>query len=265
MNYPVASRKRRIVALLIDSSFYGYLASLFMYLVFFVFKAPWDTPVIHNGVGFISVMWLLGFIIFSAKDSFNGLGLGKLIMGIRVYGEDRKPASIFSSLIRNLPLLAWPIEALVMIISSSKKRIGDHLVETQVCRDQSITASNRWLALIFIVGFYWLSPNLPDIKFSKQGFSALSQMVVKQSHAFERAEESIRTEAAITTLVGDIQAINVRDSSSINIHNDQGDAEFVLDVVGKQGKIAVVVVLARKKSQWQVVQMHFEKVQSLPL
>lgn len=265
MNPPIASRKRRIIALLIDVSFYGYLTSLFMYLVFFVFKTPWDSPLIHNSLGFISSIWFLGFLIFAAKDSVNGLGLGKLIMGIRVCSDDGKPATMLSTVVRNLSLLAWPVEALVMIISSSKKRVGDHLVDTQVCRDTGIKPSNRWLAVLLIFGSYWLSPNLPDISFSEEGFMELSKMVVKQSHAYELAEQHVRSEEAIQRLIGPIKSVSVRISSNIVINNSEGEAEFILDVLGENGQLPVVLKLERKDNQWQVIQMHFEQVKNVPL
>lgn len=263
MNLSIASRKRRIVAQLIDFTLFGYLASLFMYLIFFVLKAPWDTPLLHNSLSLISAFGILGFLIFAAKDSYKGLGIGKLIMGIRVCDAEGKSANVLSSFIRNLPLLAWPVEAIVMIISSSKKRIGDQLVDTQVCRDKQIKPMSRWLAVLLILGSYWLSPNLPDLEFSEQGIMKFSQMVVKQSHAFELAEQRIRSESAIVTLIGPVQTIDVRITSNIVIHNDEGKAELSLDVVGERGQLPVVINLERKNSQWQVVQMHFEQVQDI--
>jgi uncharacterized RDD family membrane protein YckC len=263
MNPPIASRKRRIVAQLIDFTFFSYLASLFMYLIFFLLKTPWDTPLLHNSLSLISAFGILGFLIFAAKDSYNGLGIGKLIMGIRVYDAEGRPANVLSSFIRNLPLLAWPVETIVMIISSSKKRIGDQLVDTQVCRDKQINPMNRWLAVLLILCSYWMSPNLPDLEFSESGIIKLSQMVVKQSHAFELAEKRVRSESAIINLIGPVQSIDVRITSNIVIHNDEGKAEFSLDVVGERGQLPVIVNLERKNSQWQVVQMHFEQVQNI--
>lgn len=265
MDTQVASRKRRIMALLIDVWFFGYLTSVFMYLVFFIFKTPWDTPVIHNSLSLSFVIWATSSLIFAAKDSYKGMGLGKLVMGIRVCRSDGAQASPVSGIIRNIPLLIWPIEALVMVVSSSKRRIGDYAADTQVRRDKRINSSSRWLGLLFILGIYWAAPSLPDIEFSEQGLMDISQLIVKQSHVYELAEEKIRQEHAVVDLIGVIKSINVRNASNVVINNDGGEAEFVLDVTGEHGVLPVMVRFKRSESEWQLIQMRFEQIKDMPV
>lgn len=265
MDTQIASRKRRILALLIDVWFYGYLTSLSMYLVFFVFKTPWDSPIIHNSISLHFAIWLAGFLIFASKDSFKGLGLGKLVMGVRVYNGNNQPAGYIATLIRNLPLLAWPIETLIMVLNSNKRRMGDYLADTQVRQDPNIKGANRWYAALFIIVFYLATPSLPNIDFSEQGLMELSQFIVKQSHAYELAEQKILEQDAIIELIGPIESINVQRSSNISIYNDEGEAELVLDVQGKSGQLPVMVKLKRTDGQWQLIQMHYEQVQNLPV
>jgi uncharacterized RDD family membrane protein YckC len=255
MDTPIASRKRRIIALLIDFWFFGYLTSLSMYLVFFAYKTPWDIPLIA----------FFGFIFFASKDVFKGAGLGKLLMGIRVFNNSDTPASPVSTLLRNLPLIAWPIETLVMVVNSSKRRIGDYLARTQVKRDLTMAASHRSLAALLVLCFYLLTPSLPDIDFSEDGFMKLSQLFLKQSDAYELAEEKIREQDAIVKLIGPIQAINIDHTSNISIYNAEGEAQLLLDVQGEDKNLPVSVRLKRTNQQWELTEMYFEQIQDLPI
>jgi hypothetical protein len=141
----------------------------------------------------------------------------------------------------------------------------NYLADTQVCQDTQIKPSNRGLAVLFIISFYLFTPSLPDIDFSEQGFMELSQFIVKQSHAYELAEQKIREQDAIVELIGPIQTINVQHSSNIAIHNDEGEAQFVLDVQGETGQLPVMVTLKRTDGEWQLIEMNFEKTQNVPI
>jgi len=265
MDTQIASRKRRILALLIDVWFFGYLTSLCMYLVFFVFKTPWDTPFIHNSLSLHFLMWCLGFGIFTSKDAIKGLGLGKLVMGIRVMGDSNKPAPPIRTFLRNISLIIWPIEALAMILNSQKRRLGDYLANTQVKRDPNISGTHRGYAALFIVCFYLFTPNLPDIDFSEQGFMELSQYLVKQSRAYELAEQSIQEQEAIVQLIGPIQSIHVDSHSNISVYNDEGEAQLILEVQGEDASLPVLVKLKRTAGEWTLTQMEFEQTQNLPV
>jgi uncharacterized RDD family membrane protein YckC len=265
MDFPIASRKRRICALLIDFWFYGYLTSLCAYFTFFVFKTPWDSPFIQNSFNLPTLIAFFGFIIFANKDGFKGTGLGKILMGIRVMHKSGAPASPARTLLRNIPLMAWPIETLVMVISSSKRRIGDYLAKTQVKRDLSMATSHRGLAALFIVCFYLFTPSLPDIDFSEDGFMKLSQIIVKQSHAYELAKEKIYEQEAIVKLIGPIKTINVGHTSTVSIYNDEGEAKLILDVQGENKNLPVIVKLKRTNGQWELTEMYFEQTQNVPI
>jgi uncharacterized RDD family membrane protein YckC len=265
MDNPIASRKRRIAALLIDFWFYGYLTSLLVYFVFFVLKTPWDAPFIQDGMSLKSLIGLMGFIIFANKDGIKGLGLGKLVMGIRVFKDSGEPASPATTFIRNLTLIAWPIETIAMIANSNKRRLGDYLASTQVKRDTAISSSHRGLAALLIICVYMFTPSLPSIDFSEQGFNDLSKYVVEHSQVFKIAEQAIMEEPGITQLIGPIESVDVGSTSNLFIQNDDGEASFVLLVTGQNSKLPVAVNLKRVDGEWQIIEMHYEQIYDLPV
>jgi hypothetical protein len=77
----IASRKRRILAFLIDHIIFSFLAGI---LVFFVLGSNWDeaTPISIMMNMFIILPPI--FIIYFCKDSVRGMSLGRYILGIAV-------------------------------------------------------------------------------------------------------------------------------------------------------------------------------------
>jgi len=263
MANPIASRKRRIVALLIDTWFFGYLSSLCMYLVFFVFKTPWDAPLVQNNLQLPALIGLMSFILFNGKDAFNGAGPGKRLLGIRVVNPSGTPASASRTFLRNIPLIALPIETLAIVVSTSKRRIGDYLTNTQVKRDLNMTTANRGLTAVFLVSIYLFAPSFPNIEFSEDGLLQLSQLILKQSNAYELAEKKIYEQDAIMQIVGPIQSINIDNTSNVSIYNDQGDAQLNLNVLGKNKNLPVMVKLKRTNNEWELTEMYFEQTQNI--
>lgn len=265
MDNPIASRKRRIIAVLIDFWLIGYLTSLSIYIQFFVIKTPWDTDLIEGVISLHLAMGLTGLFIFLCKDAINGLSIGKLLMGIRTVKTSGKPVDFFSALLRNLSLLIWPVEAIAIILNSKKRRLGDHLAGTKVKRDLKISGSYRGLAAIVLMGFYWFTPNLPNIDFTSQDFNDISQYIIKHSQAYEVAEQSLYEQPAIEKLIGSISEIKIGNTSSIETHNDSGHAHLILVAIGEHAELPVEVRLKRSEGEWQLTEMHFEQTQNVPI
>lgn len=263
MDNPIASRKRRIIAVLIDFWLIGYVTSLSIYTVFFVIKTPWDTEFIQGVISLHSAMGLTGLFIFLCKDTYKGLSVGKLLMGIRTVKTSGKKLDFFSALLRNLSLLVWPIEALAIIINSKKRRLGDYLAATKVKRDLNISGSHRALAAFLIMGFYWFTPSLPNIDFTGHDFNDISQYIIKHSEAYEVAEQSIYEQPAIEKLIGPINEIKIGNTSAIETHNDEGHAHLILVAVGDNAELPVEVKLKRSEGKWQLSEMHFEQTQNM--
>lgn len=122
--YTTSSILKRIIAFMID---FIVIILMFSILIF-----------LSIGLGFIGEEALddseslLGFkilslIMYFAKDSFKGISFGKWIMGIMIRNDDEQKLipSFWILFIRNLYLVLWPIELLVLIFDKNNKRLGD--------------------------------------------------------------------------------------------------------------------------------------------
>lgn len=264
MDMPIASRKRRIFAFIIDLFLFGYLTSLATYFIFATLKTPLDTPLLHN-TSIQFGIWICSVVIFAIKDSYRGLGPGKLLMGIRAFKTNREPANFIRHFIRNISLFAWPVEAIIMILNSNKRRLGDYMGDTQVFRDEHIQTSHRGYAGIFLICLYIFSPSLPKMDLSTEGFQEISQYMLQQSDAFQFARQQVLNQPSIPKLIGPIEKINIANNSQIHLHNDQGVAKFVLKVIGETGELPVYIELDRNNSQWELVSLTYEQVEELGL
>ena len=98
---------------------------LFVILLVGSLVFPLEKLIVRNL--FIGFIYLL--VIF--KDIFKGQSLGKRVYKIIVVSEDGSPATLKQLIIRNIPLLIWPVEAYKMK-DNVKPRIGDSLAKTKV-------------------------------------------------------------------------------------------------------------------------------------
>jgi uncharacterized RDD family membrane protein YckC len=76
------------------------------------------------------------FIVF--RDVFGGRSIGKRIMKLRVVptGEGQETASAGALILRNIFVIIWPIEALLLL--SGKDRLGDKVAKTRVVEMKGI-------------------------------------------------------------------------------------------------------------------------------
>lgn len=258
MGIHIASRKRRFFAILIDSTlYYSYLvitASYMLNQTGNTFNDPW-----------ILATWVLisAQVVFAAKDSLKGVGPGKLILGIRVKTLDGKPASLWQLFIRNISLLFWPIEAIAMVLNSSKRRIGDYIASTQVVRDESIPLWQRVASVFAVLVIIQATPELPDMDLSPESFQELSQLFLKRSAAFKAAENAIYQQSEIETLIGSIKKIEVGSHSQLQTHNENGQAMFQLIVTGDIKTLPVHVELSQKNGIWRLDSLRYEQSQPM--
>src|SRR5262245_28743940 len=127
-----ASRRRRICAFLIDHVVIVFL----MVAIIFLRVASQDMSDVDLFATMLPVM-SVGFLLYFAKDSINGISLGKGIMGIAVRDEKNPELtpSFVRLFVRNLFYIIWPVEFLVLIANSDKRRLGDRTTGCIVLTD----------------------------------------------------------------------------------------------------------------------------------
>ena len=114
--------KKRIAAFLIDFA----ITCLIFLLPFIVLNA-------EGILAFRFEYTLLPYVAVFCKDIF-GRSIGKKLMRLKVTFDDAqssKAGKIFRLIVRNIPLLLWPIEAIVAY-TGNNKRLGDKFAGTTV-------------------------------------------------------------------------------------------------------------------------------------
>ena len=145
----LSSRKRRIAAFMIDH----FVMSFLMVSIVFLALGPnfMDENNMSKMTTTMLAVMLPGFLLYFAKDSIKGISVGKWIMGIMVRDEnDQNEIPSFGRLfLRNLFIIIWPVEFIVLATNDQKKRLGDKVAKTVVVKNPNKTTKlPRILALI---------------------------------------------------------------------------------------------------------------------
>ena len=103
---------------------------------------------------------ILGSVLYhTISEGVHGSTLGKLICGLVVIKEDRKPCGFFSALWRSL---AYLIDAIIFTIpavlsmskSSKRQRLGDRWAKTMVVKTQQLAGvMEKRSGVRFVIGF----------------------------------------------------------------------------------------------------------------
>ena len=80
----------------------------------------------------IIVVTLIGLVVHSLKDIIKGASIGKRILGLAVRNSSNpsEVPPVSKLILRNIFMLLWPIEFLVLIFST--KKLGDRIAGTDV-------------------------------------------------------------------------------------------------------------------------------------
>lgn len=83
----------------------------------------------HLTLALLAVCFISGFLL---KDVL-GINAGKRLFKIKIYqrGSDME-ATKKQKILRNITLLIWPMEVIVLLASKDDKRLGDLLAHTMV-------------------------------------------------------------------------------------------------------------------------------------
>lgn len=111
------------------------------FIIFSIGKEFASTPEgIHNMKVTTAIVL---FSLFLNKDIFFGKSIGKSFVGLMVVSSKTGiPASPIRCMIRNLFILIWPIEVL-MLFFSPERRIGDFVAGTRVAESTKIDRETK--------------------------------------------------------------------------------------------------------------------------
>lgn len=111
-----------------------------LFLIFmipcFIFLANYgETPnSLKIYISIAMVPWLVLLFIILNKDCVNAMSAGKRTFGFKIVDFQTKYlASDFQCMIRNITMIAWPLEA-IMVLINPKRRIGDYFAKTEVVK-----------------------------------------------------------------------------------------------------------------------------------
>lgn len=238
----LASRKRRIVAYLIDHLVMSFAT---VGIVFLLLGPNFieNENFVQVGMTFASVM-LITMLLYMAKDCINGVSIGKWVMGIRV--RDEKNANEIPSIgrlfLRNIPIIVWPVEFIILAASTDKKRLGDKFAKTIVVKNPNKpTKMVRIVPLIAIVLCFIAS------------FIYFLSAVMKNSDAYKVSIQEIEQNDAIISEVGKITGYGMMPMGNINIKNGYGNAQLTIEVQGTKKNVNVFTHLTKEPNgEWKI-------------
>ena len=165
-------RIHRVLSMLLDHAIMCILVVPIGILIFGILSQ--FEEYLNKIIGMI-IMYIPIFIYFN-KDFFNAKSPAKRILGYQII--DRKTnrnASELQCFVRNLTIIAWPIEVIVGFINP-ERRIGDFLANTKVIisekekfksiwtdlKNSKLKTNYIWIIVISGIYFYGLSKLIFD-------------------------------------------------------------------------------------------------------
>lgn len=240
----LSSRKRRTVAFIIDH----FILTFLIVSSIFIFLGPSYLDNIDSGKTSSTILFglIFGFGIYFSKDSFRGISPGKWIMGIMVRDEkNRNDIPTYGRLLlRNVFIIIWPIEFIVLALSDNKKRIGDIVAKTLVLKNPNKPEKlPRVLSLIGvgILFFIFLFVFIGN--------------AMKNSEAYKLAIQEIEKNPEIKEETGGIVGYGFMPTGSINVSGNEGQAQLEITVKGKLKDIDVNTYLESKNGKWKLVEI----------
>jgi len=246
MQLNLASRKRRFVALIIDY----YLITFLLVSIIFLFLGP-EFIEREDGVSFIFIVLSipLGLTFYFGKDAINGVSFGKWIMGIVVRKESSsiESPSLMNLFIRNITLIIWPLEFIVIIFNKKKQRLGDKIAKTLVYKNPNKTKKLPRILSVIGLGIIFFAFILSFVA-----------STLKTSNAYKLAITEIENNNEIKQKVGEIKDYGWMPTGNVNITNGEGTATYDINVIGDKEEMNVQVELIKPKDgNWKITSFNY--------
>ena len=242
----VSSKGKRLFALLIDFIFALLLANTFIN----VFREEhWD--IVSQTSGFYGLLPFYGGIVLVLffKDFF-GRSLGKILLGMTIKKIDDMEQPTLAVLIkRNLMLLLFPVEGMVILRDSYARRLADKWWGTVVIDDRNALRGTLRILLgnIILFGFF-------SIAIISQS-SGIEKTVI-----FQTAEQAIRSHEKLKPILEQYPAIEDPEMH-LDLRKNTSNPSMVRARIGNEesGKRVIVSLIFRDNPpRWEVLEVEME-------
>lgn len=237
-----ASVPRRLLGFVIDVSIIfpiGFLAAIPSNLIL---------PLETTSSELIVIALTAGLLLLIRDIPLGGKSPGHYLTGTSTRTEENAIPSNRQLVLRNLPMLFWPLEAIGVLYHGFKKRFGDGWSGTVVVINEDPEdirwTFGRWLVaiVISIAGFYLASVAV--------------QFNLTTLPPYEIAVDEIHSNSAVESAVGEVQSVGWLPQGSVNINPRIGTAVFSIQVIGKdETRWAYVRLVNRNEDNWKVVEL----------
>ncbi|MCL2637286.1 MAG: RDD family protein [Oscillospiraceae bacterium] len=227
-----ASIGKRLLALLVDTIIIFPIQGIFMFYI------------IRNSQNMMLLWWIAFFLYFGLKDIFGGASLGKRLVGLKVKSidVDKPNFTTLTLFCRNLFTYLWFFELLVLLLSKSKRKIGDMLVKTDVYIVSNKVKTVPIILIIFVAPFVLSIPLILGIS-----------DFIKNDDSYRTAIDYIETSEEVRDIVGNIIYTRFK-QGNISTSNQGGNAEFTVYAVGERDSANIWIWLKKEPSgNWEIV------------
>ncbi|MBC8259121.1 MAG: RDD family protein [SAR324 cluster bacterium] len=245
----VSSKGKRLFALLLDFIFSLLLANT---LVQVFREEHWDLVMQSRDLSaLVSFYGSIAFVLLF-KDIF-GRSLGKLLLGMTIRKienfEERPALSVL--LQRNLLLLIFPLEGVVLMRDSYARRLADKWWKTVVLDDQKAMRPTLRILLgnIILFGFFTAA-----ILFQRSG--------IEKTSAYQTAELAIRAHPQLQLLLEQVSEIE-EPEMHLDLRENTKNPSLVRVRVGEEdsGKEVIVSLTFRRNPPgWEVLAIEIKAI-----
>ena len=243
----VSSKGKRLFALLIDFIFALLLANTFIN----VFREEhWD--IVSQTSGFYGLLPFYGGIVLVLffKDIF-GRSLGKILLGMTIKKIDdmEKQPTLAVLIKRNLMLLLFPVEGVVILRDSYARRLADKWWGTVVIDDRNALRGTLRILLgnIILFGFFSIA-----IISQRSG--------IEKTAIFQTAEKAIRSHEKLKPILEQYPAIEDPEMH-LDLRKNTSNPSMVRARIGNEesGKRVIVSLIFKNNPPgWEVLEMVLE-------
>ena len=241
----LSSRKRRIAAFLID---HFIITTLFTSITFIFLGTDFmNEENLDKILTIMPIVMIPTFFVYFSKDSIKGISVGRWIMGIMVRDSNntKEVPSFLKLFLRNIFLVIWPLEFLILAFNKTKSRIGDKITKTSVINNpEKPKNTKRVIVLLSIGAIFFLITTI------------IAGTAMKSTDAYKTAISELSQNDDIIKETGGIDSYGWLPTGNVNISNGYGEAQLEIKIVGYENNLNVTVYLTKQPNDnWKLIEL----------